>query len=197
MKLNRVRPYGIKYTVADGRISDLQDFYSLLAALAESVGGTRTLAACSGRMRWPKRGVYSFMEDGENRPDSGRGLRIVRVGTHALKEGSGTKLWTRLSQHRGHERTGGGNHRGSIFRLIVGNAIMARHGHDLPTWGEGTSNAWIQLTVTRVASGWSHDPTRRLSSRYRSRMRRATWGPAKNSSMISVGWSGFRFMLSP
>ena len=34
------------------------------------------------------------MEDGEVRSDSG-------TGTHALTEGSGTKLWTRLSQHRG------------------------------------------------------------------------------------------------
>jgi hypothetical protein len=33
----------------------------------------------------------------------------------ALKTGSGTKLWTRLSQHKGGPTTGGGNHRGSIF----------------------------------------------------------------------------------
>ena len=41
------------------------------------------------------------MEDGEVRSDSGTGPRIVRVGTHALTEGSGTKLRTRLSQHHG------------------------------------------------------------------------------------------------
>jgi hypothetical protein len=52
--------------------------------------------------------VYFFMEEGETRSDSGIGARIVRVGTHALKEGSGTKLWTRLSQHRGQEKSGGG-----------------------------------------------------------------------------------------
>ena len=33
-------------------------------------------------MYWPQRGVYFFMEDGEERSDSGSGLRIVRVGTH-------------------------------------------------------------------------------------------------------------------
>jgi hypothetical protein len=81
--------------------------------------------------------VYFFMEDGEVRSDSGTGPRIVRVGTHALMEGSGTKLWRRLSQHRGQQKTGGGNHRGSIFRLIVGTAVMARNGHDLPSWGHG------------------------------------------------------------
>ena len=96
-----------------GRISDVQNFYGLLDSLAERVGGPRTLAACSGRLGWPRRGVYFFMEDGEIRSDSGTGPRIVRVGTHALTEGSGTKLWSRLSQHRGQQKTGGGNHRGS------------------------------------------------------------------------------------
>jgi hypothetical protein len=127
--------------VADGRISDLQHFYSLLAALEENVGGARVLAACAGRMVWPKRGVYFFMEEGENRSDSGTGPRIVRVGTHALKEASGTTLWTRLSQHRGQQKTGAGNHRGSVFRKIVGKALIGRDGLDFPTWGEGKNAA--------------------------------------------------------
>jgi hypothetical protein len=101
--------------MTEGRISDLRLFYSLLSSLQEHVGGPRRLAECSGQMLWPKRGVYFFMENGENRSDTGSGPRIVRVGTHALKPGSGTKLWTRLSQHRGQTSTGGGNHRGSIF----------------------------------------------------------------------------------
>lgn len=67
------------------------------------------------------------------------GQRVVRVGTHALKTASATRLWTRLSQHRGRLWSGGGNHRGSIFRLIVGTALMARHGHEFPTWGIGQS----------------------------------------------------------
>ncbi len=63
----------------------------------------------------------------------------MRVGTHALTEGSGTKLWSRLKQNRGQQKTGGGNHRGSIFRLIVGTALMARNGHDCPSWGHGNN----------------------------------------------------------
>lgn len=94
---------------------------------------------CSGRMSWPKRGVYFFREPGENRTDTGEGPRIVRVGTHALKSGSGTKLWTRLSQHKGQQSTGGGNHRGSIFRLIVGASLISRDGRDLSTWGDGNT----------------------------------------------------------
>ena len=120
------------------RISHLQRFYSILAALEAKLGGSRTLADCSGRLTWPQRGVYFFFEAGEVRTDSGSGPRVVRVGTHALTTKSSTKLWTRLSQHRG-QNNGGGNHRGSIFRLIVGTALIQKHGHDLPTWGQKNS----------------------------------------------------------
>ena len=112
-------------------------FYSILDKLESSIGGARKLADCSGRTGWPKRGVYFFLEDGECRTDTGSGPRVVRVGTHALKLGSNTKLWTRLSQHKGQRSTGGGNHRGSIFRLIVGAALANRDGLVCPTWGDG------------------------------------------------------------
>src|SRR5258708_8207856 len=79
------------------------------------------------------------MEDGEERSDSGQGPRIVRVGTHALKAGSKTTLWRRLSQHKGQEKSGGGNHRGSIFRLIVGTALDDRDAQKYPTWGLGNN----------------------------------------------------------
>ena len=90
------------------------------------------------------------MEDGEVRSDSGNGPRIVRIGTHALTKGSGSKLWSRLSQHRGQQMAGGGNHRGSIFRLIVGTAVMARNGHSVPSWGQGP-NAPADVRATEKA----------------------------------------------
>jgi hypothetical protein len=121
------------------RFDHLITFYSLLNRLQKNIGGARSLADCSGRMNWPKRGVYFFRESGECRTDTGDGPRIVRVGTHALKTASDTKLWTRLSQHRGQRGTGGGNHRGSIFRLIVGTALIKRDAFDLPTWGDGNT----------------------------------------------------------
>jgi hypothetical protein len=102
------------------RLSDLVRYYDLLDRLEQKLGGERRLSECSGRMDWPKRGVYFFFEPGEERRDSGHGPRVVRVGTHALTTNSRTTLWNRLSQHRGVEKSGGGNHRGSIFRLIVG-----------------------------------------------------------------------------
>ena len=126
-------------TMSDDRLHDLIRFYDILDVLAERIGGPRILAECTGRMRWPERGVYFFQECGENRSDSGTGLRIVRVGTHALKTGSKTTLWERLSQHRGSARTGGGNHRGSIFRLLVGTALAETNGMTIPTWGQGSS----------------------------------------------------------
>ena len=97
------------------------------------------MAQCPGRLDWPRRGVYFFMESGEDRSDSGHGPRIVRVGTHALKAGSSTKIWTRLAQHRGRSSTGHGNHRTSIFRLIVGASLGAREQQSISTWGVGNS----------------------------------------------------------
>ena len=121
------------------RANDLVRFYALLDKLERNIGGARRLADCSGRMHWPQRGIYFFSESGEDRSDTGSDPRIVRVGTHALKDGSGTKLWTRLSQHKGQLSTGGGNSRGSIFRLIVGAALIARDGYVFPTWGDGNT----------------------------------------------------------
>ena len=108
-------------------------------------------------MNWPRRGVYFFQEPGECRTDTGDGYRIVRVGTHALKLESATKLWTRLSQHRGPTRSGGGNHRGSIFRLIVGAALIDRDGHQNSSWGQGGSPSSEvkdgELPLERAVSG--------------------------------------------
>lgn len=122
-------------TPAPHRLDHLVRFYSILQALERRTGGRRLLAECHGRMAWPLRGVYFFMEEGENRTDSGTGLRIVRVGSHALTATSRTTLWKRLSQHQGLQGTGGGNHRGSIFRLLVGSTLMKAGRPGCPTWG--------------------------------------------------------------
>lgn len=125
---------------APQRLADLRRFYALMDELARRTGGPRCLAECSGRMGWPPRGVYFFMEPGEVRQGSNEGLRIVRVGTHALKSGSRSTLWTRLSQHKG-QQSGSGNHRGSIFRLLVGAALLADDPALCATWGQGSHAA--------------------------------------------------------
>ena len=118
------------------RIDDIVRFYELLDRLETCVGGKRTLAEASSQDGWSARGVYFFFEPGEHRSGRGAGPRVVRVGTHALKAGSRRLLWQRLSQHRGTIRSGGGNHRGSIFRLLVGDAIKNKGAADEPqSWG--------------------------------------------------------------
>lgn len=115
----------------------LGELYRLLAELARRTGGPRLLGASTGRDRWPARGVYFFFEPGESRPDGSP--RVVRVGTHGLAVGSKSTLWGRLSQHRG-GTSGKGNHRGSIFRLHLGAALIARGDvTPLDTWGQRSS----------------------------------------------------------
>jgi hypothetical protein len=107
------------------RRADLDRFYELLHELERRVGGARLLADEDAGEGLPQRGVYFFFEPGEYRED-GKTPRVVRVGTHAVSEGSRTTLWHRLAQHRGRLGSGGGNHRGSIFRLHVGTALLNR-----------------------------------------------------------------------
>lgn len=119
------------------RTADLNRFYRLLQRLAAKTGGGVRLADATGRQSWPERGVYFFFEDGEGREPGPP--RVVRVGTHALASGSRSTLWGRLSQHRGKAGDRTGNHRGSIFRDLVGQAIMARDRQMVPSWGNGNS----------------------------------------------------------
>ena len=120
---------------AMNRADDLRRLYELLDHLKERHGGTRTLAQLDQHRDWPSRGVYFFFEPGEVRSESGTGQRLVRVGTHALTDGSRSTLRQRLAQHRG-LRSGDGNHRGSIFRLLVGQALLADRNLDVcPSWG--------------------------------------------------------------
>ena len=106
--------------------TELERFYDIIAELMARQGAPR-FADLDGRRTWPQRGVYFVFEDGELRSGQSGVPRVVRVGTHALNSGSGTTLWKRLRQHRG-TRAGGGNHRGSVFRMHVGRALIARDG---------------------------------------------------------------------
>jgi hypothetical protein len=140
------------------RTEHLRRFYDALFRVSELVGGPRMLSECTGRINWPERGVYFFFEPGESRTDTGSGLRVVRVGTHALHTGSQTKLWSRLSMHRGPSISSGGNHRGSIFRLIVGTALMGERRDVSLSWGVGStaskgvraSEAELEREVSKV-----------------------------------------------
>lgn len=125
------------------RLKHINCFYQYLEVLGDKLGGYRYLNECHGNMDWPRRGIYFFFEHGERRSND-LGFRVMRVGTHALKRNSNTTFWSRLRAHRGTLRgrhPSGGNHRGSIFRLHVGAAILRKEGleEEYPTWGKGSS----------------------------------------------------------
>lgn len=117
------------------RIRDLDRFYGWIDAEREA-GRAFPFAALSTRVV-PKRGVYIFLDPTEL---NFRGIkpRVVRIGTHAVSAGSQASLRGRLRTHLGPTNEIG-NHRGSIFRLHVGRAMLeAGLGlASLPTWGEG------------------------------------------------------------
>lgn len=125
------------------RREDLDRLYHLFQELEERVGGMERLRDCTGYMDWPDRGVYFFFTAGETRESTDQ-LRLTRVGTHAVSTGSGTSLWNRLRTHRGAKSgtyEGGGNHRGSVFRKRIGEAMIEQHDlqEEYPHWGEGSS----------------------------------------------------------
>jgi len=101
----------------------IDDFYNLINELREVLGGYRYLTYFTKNTDITSHGVYFFFEQGEYRKNLDE-LRITRVGTHAVSKNSGSVLLDRLLQHRGYAREGGGNHRQSVFRRHVGNAIL-------------------------------------------------------------------------
>lgn len=145
-------------------------FYELIERLATKTG-YRTLDSCTARGSWPDKGVYFFFEQGEKRED-GKTPRVVRVGTHAIQAKSRTTLWKRLLQHKGTaggENPGGGNHRGSVFRLHVGCALMARYKIECPTWlvedvepelrkGEYELERFVSREIRQMPFLWLHVP---------------------------------------
>lgn len=120
-------------------VDSLVEFYDILGQL-EGLLGRRTLGECRRATSWDRRGVYFFFEPRELRSRSGPGLRVVRVGTHAVASTSRATLWDRLSAHRG-SLSGGGNHRGSVFRKLVGQSLIRRDHLEAPTWGVGSTSS--------------------------------------------------------
>lgn len=116
----------------------LDDFYCLLGELGSRSSQGRSLGEALQSRDVPKEGVYFFFEPGEFRPGSGKQLRVVRIGTHGVSASARSTLRGRLRNHAG-TRAGGGNHRGSIFRLHVGHALLQRDGRSSSSWARGSS----------------------------------------------------------
>lgn len=155
------------------RTDDLIRLYRVLDRLEALSGGKRFLAQLAPSRTWPQRGVYFFFEPGEIRTGSGHGQRLVRVGTHALGAGARSTLHQRLRQHAGRSSGLGGNHRGSIFRLLVGEALIARG--DCPecrSWGVkgDIGKAAEILTTQRVEVAAAEAPIEVAVSEYLGRL---------------------------
>jgi len=122
------------------RLEHINRFYQILNKIEDKISKKQLLLNISGKTSIPNRGVYFFFEPGEFRENND--MRVVRVGTHAITEKSKTTLWHRLRNHRGNingSHINGGNHRGSIFRLHVGTAIVSKENIDISSWGVGSS----------------------------------------------------------
>lgn len=122
------------------RQDDIERFYNLLDDLEQQIGGKQRLKSCDGYMDWPDQGIYFFFEPGETR-ESDDGLRVTRIGTHAIRSGSSQTLWDRLKQHYGtglgsDEHPHGGDHRQSVYRREVGRAFIQKHQiqSEYPEW---------------------------------------------------------------
>lgn len=133
------------------RLDHLRRFYDLLDDLADRQRGPRPLTDAVATLG-NESGVYFFFEPGEMRSDSGTAPRVVRVGTHALKLGASSTLRGRLRQHGG-TKAGSGNHRGSIFRLLTGDALM-RCGSEAvcATWEGKPANKLIEAPLEQAVS---------------------------------------------
>lgn len=155
------------------RVDNLFRLYEILDRLEAACGAKRLLSELPPGRSLPRRGVYFFFEPGEVRSGSGAGPRLVRVGTHALSTGSRSTLHQRLRQHAGNASGTGGNHRGSIFRLLVGDALIARR--DCPaclswTIGSDIGKAAERLSAERAALAIAEGPLEAAVSSYLGRL---------------------------
>jgi hypothetical protein len=125
---------------------DLNRFYGLVRELERGLRRKREIEDVRTYSDWPERGVYLLFENGELRSsiqnsDGQAQMRVTRIGTHAIKSGAQSTLLGRLKAHRGNG-SGGGNHRGSILREHVGNALLNSPDCrlDVPTWNKDISS---------------------------------------------------------
>ena len=137
------------------RLEDIERFNLAIERLENLQGGPTSLLKIRSGKKHPTHGVYFFFEQGEFRSGTLRKNRVVRVGTHGLKINSQSTLGKRLGQHMGSKSSGNGNHRGSIFRLLIGDALQARQPElRLSTWGAPRSikndEAGLELLVSQV-----------------------------------------------
>ena len=160
-------------TVGGSRPTPLQELYRKISELQDKTDGPYYLSDCTGHQNWPERGIYIFLtKDSQPETYPQTEMSVARVGTVGVATGSSNSLWNRLRQHRGNTRghhEGGGNHRGSIFRLHVGRSIIEKENlHDkYPFWGQKHSQ-WPDDVETKAVREMEHPLEKRVSDHIRS-----------------------------
>jgi hypothetical protein len=121
------------------RVHCVEDLYVIFDRM-RATGGIRSLREAL-REPLPDQGVYFFFDPTEQTRFSKALPRLVRIGTHGVSAGSRATLRDRLRTHLG-TSDGYGNHRSSVFRLHVGEALIRRDGlRDMyPNWGTGQNS---------------------------------------------------------
>ncbi|WP_232625273.1 hypothetical protein [Pareuzebyella sediminis] len=119
-------------SMTTSRQQNIDRFYDLLNEVTKKFP-KRTLDTVS-RDRLPEKGVYFFFEENENRENSNFN-RVVRIGTHAAIANSKATLYDRLYNHKGSKDLTG-NHRGSVFRKLIGFSFLYKDHLDFPHWGD-------------------------------------------------------------
>ena len=107
-------------------------FYGLINKVVEKFPRQSLDKLISSKL--PEKGVYFFFENGEMRDDNTT-ARVVRVGTHAAIENSKATLYDRLYKHKGSKDLTG-NHRGSVFRTLIGISLLNKEKLDFIHWGD-------------------------------------------------------------
>lgn len=131
------------------RIDTAKSLYETMA-LAAARGNRLPLGEYLASKSLPARGLYIFSDASEPSEIAPGQPRIVRIGTHAVSEGSSSSLRGRLRTHLG-TGSGGGSHRSSIFRLHVGNSFLQSiPREDAPHWGKGMAAS----KVIRLEEEW-------------------------------------------
>lgn len=141
------------------RQQNIDRFYNLMDELVkkfprQTLDRLRTL-------RIPIQGVYFFFEPNELRQD-GKSDRVVRIGTHAAVARSNSTLYDLLCNHKGANDLSG-NHRGSVFRCLVGLSAIQKNQLLYPYWGGRLKKGDNEVKM-------SEKPLERLVSTYLHRL---------------------------
>jgi hypothetical protein len=86
------------------RLGHLIRFYSIIEKLESNIGGAKKLTDCSGRMSWPKRGVYFFREPWNARPQVWFGNEAVGTSFSAQGAASERRRQSQRFHFQAHRR---------------------------------------------------------------------------------------------